>query len=140
MKLIEPQFKPAEFCRTVYQVTPEPGTAAADLLKPEFWTHVAGKLRQGDRIEAVPADGVWFAEYYVKAANKIEAHLVMMREVTLSKAVPKPAEKPDYECKHVGGGRWRVLRTKDNAELETGFKSKEAAQEWLDGYLKDVAA
>ena len=139
MKLIEPQFKPAEFCRTVYSVTPEPGTTIKQMLEPGFWMHVSNKLRKGDRIEAVAEDGTWFAEFYVKSANKIEAYVVLMREVELSKPVQK-LKDPDFVVKHVGGGKWRVLRTADKAELQSGFKNKEEAQSWLDSYLKDIAA
>lgn len=140
MNIIDPRFKPAEFCRTVWSATPEPGTTSKDLLKPGYWMHVSRKLRKGDRIEAVCEDGTWFAEFYVKSANKIEAHITLMREVELSKPVKKPEVAPEYDVKHVGGGKWRVLRTSDQAELETGFKGKEAAQAWLDNYLKDIAA
>lgn len=142
MKIIDPRFKPAEFCRTVWYATPESGTELKQLLEPGYWTHVADKLRKGDRIEAVSEDGTWFAEFYVKTANKVEAHLALMRNVELSKPVAQMNDEdlPEYQVKHIGGGRFRVLRTADNVELETGFKGKEEAEKWLSNYLKDIAA
>jgi len=139
-KIISPQFNLAEQKRVVWHAEPAEGVTVKDMLKPVYWTHVAASLVKGARIEAVSEDGTWFAEFYVKSANKIEAYVTLMREVTLSKAVAKLEVEPKFKVSHVGGGKWRVLRTEDNAELQTGFKSKEAAQKWLDSHLKDVAA
>ena len=139
-KIISPQFNLAEQKRVIWHAEPAEGVTIADMLKPVYWTHIAAQLTKGARIEAVAEDGTWFAEFYVKSANKIEAYVTLMREVALSKAVAKLKIEPKFKVSHVGGGKWRVLRTEDSAELETGFKSKEAAQKWLDAHLKDVAA
>lgn len=145
MKLIGPRFKPAEYCRTVYQATPEPGTTLEDLLKPGFWAHVAAKLRKGDRIEVVIEDGTYFAELYVKHANKIEAHVHLMREVQLAKSQTKDEELdlaklfPDHSIRFAAG-KWRILRKEDKAILKEELKSKAEAILWLQGYLKEIAA
>lgn len=145
MKIITPRFKPAEYCRTVYQATPEPGTTLKDLLEPGYWTHVAAKLRKGDRIEAIIEDGTFFAELYVKHANKIEAHVTLMREVKLSEAKVKGKDVdlaeafPDHSIRYAGG-EWRILRKEDKQILRDKLKSKEEAILWLEHYLKDIAA
>jgi len=130
-KIINPQFNLAEQKRVIWHAEPAEGVTIKDMLNPIYWTHVAANLAKGARIEAVSEDGTWFAEFYVKSANKIEAHVTLMREVQLSKAVAKLKIEPKFKVNHVGGGKWRVLRTEDNAELQTGFKSKEAAQTLL---------
>lgn len=142
MKIIDPRFELAEQCRTVWYATPEPGTKLKDLLEPGYWTHVAKKLRKGDRIEAVDAEGTWFAEFYVKAANKVEAYVSVMRECELSKPIAelKKEDQPDYVVKHYGGGRFRVMRTADDVILEDDIKGKDLAEKWLEDYLKDIAA
>ena len=141
-QIINPNFKPAEFCRTVWSATLEPGTELEDVLKPSYWTHVAAKLRKGDRIEAIAVDGSSYIELYVRASNKIETFVTLMREVKLGK--PKPAakevESPDYYVKFAGGAKWRVMRKEGNAILEEGIATKEAANIWLEAYLKDIAA
>lgn len=145
MKIIAPRFKLAEYCRTVYQATPEPGTTLEDLLEPGYWTHVAANLRKGDRIEAVLEDGTYFAEFYVKHANKIEAHVTLMREVQLTRA--KQADKepdpdkmfPEHSIRFAGG-KWRILRKEDKKILKGELKSKPEAILWLQEYLKDIAA
>jgi len=161
LKIINPQFKPAEFTRTVYSATPEPGTIIDDVLSPSYWTHVATKLRKGDRIEVVPQDGEWFLELYVKAANKVEVFVTPMRKAVLSEAVAKANKKAredladiksgkkkapaddeleDYYVKFAGGAKWRVMRKEGKEILEEGIASKELAQQWLDNYKKDIAA
>lgn len=138
-KIIEPQFNLAEQRRVVWMAEPADGVTVADMLKPIYWTHVASKLTKGARIEAVSHDGTWFAEFYVKSANKVEAYVTLMREVQLSKAISKLKVEPKYKIDHIGGGSYRVIRTEDKAVIEEGLKGKDTAQKWLDSYLKDIA-
>jgi hypothetical protein len=142
LKIIKPRFKSSEYCRTVWYATPEPGTDLKDLLEPGYWTHVASELKKGDRIEAVDAEGTWFAEFYVKSANKVEAYVALMRECELSKHVAKLTneKEPDYIVKHYGGGRYRVMRTADKAVLVDDIKGKDVADKWLEDHLKEIAA
>lgn len=157
MKIINPQFKPAEFCRTIWHATSEPGTTIEDVLKSGYWTHVAAKLRKGDRIEVETADGEWLAELHVRSANKIEAFVTLMRKVVLSEQVAKMHVKArkdaadgtkkkedvpteEYYVKFAGAAKWRVMRTEGNEIMKEGIASKELAQEWLDNYKKDIAA
>lgn len=145
MKIIAPRFKPVEYCRTVYQATPEPGTTLEELLKPGYWSHVAAKLRKGDRIEVVTEDGTYFAEFFVKHANKIEAHVALLRENQIAKPQSKADDLdldkmfPEHSIRYAGG-KWRILRKDDKAVLKGELKSKEEAILWLQGYLKDIAA
>ena len=141
MKINSPRFKPAEFLRTIWYAKPESGTTVKDMIKPDYWAHVSFSLKQGDRIEAVAEDGSWFAELYVKYANKVEAHVVVMREVKMGKPAPKAVEKPEYEIKWVNQkAKFRITRTSDNVMLVEKLASKEKAQEWLGKYLEDIAA
>ena len=73
------------YARTVYQVKPEISVTVKDLLEPDYWAHVAKQLRAGDRIEAIPDDRHYFAEFFVLAASTNWAKLVLLREVTLIK-------------------------------------------------------
>lgn len=139
-KIIAPQFNMAEQKRIVWHAEPAEGVTIQDMLKPIYWTHVAEKLTKGARIEAVAYDGTWFAEFYVKSGNKIEAYVTLMREVQLSKSVAKLKIEPKYKLDHIGGGSYRVVRTEDNAVLKENLKGKDTAQAWLDNYLKEIAA
>ena len=51
------------YARTVWQVKPEIAVKIKDLLDPDYWAHVAGRMRAGDRIEAIPDDRHYFAEF-----------------------------------------------------------------------------
>ena len=54
-----------DFVRQWVCVTVEVGTKPEWLLDPQFWAHVANKVRPYDRIEARCDDGEFFAEYLV---------------------------------------------------------------------------
>jgi len=142
LKINSPRFKPAEFLRTIWYAKPESGTTVKDMLKPDYWTHVSFSLKQGDRIEAIAEDGSWFAEFYVKYANKVETHVALMRDVTLGKpAAKKETAEPEHLIKYVNqNAKWRITRTKDKVMLVEKLESKEVAQEWLNKYLEDIAA
>jgi hypothetical protein len=68
-KLIQPQLREAEFKRTIWTATPQAGTTQDEITKPEFWVHVAGKLKIGDRIEVSPESGEWLADVIVRATG-----------------------------------------------------------------------
>ena len=139
-KIISPQFNLAEQKRVVWSAEPTEGVTIQDMLRPIYWTHVAENLAKGARIEAVSHDGTWFAEFYVKSANKVEAYVTLMREVQLSKAVAKLKVEPKYKLDHIGGGSYRVIRTEDKVVLKENLKGKDTAQKWLDNYLEEIAA
>ena len=59
LTLTQNRIEQAEFVRPVFCVSPTAGTKPEDLLKPEYWTHVARQFKPGSRIEAlceVPID------------------------------------------------------------------------------------
>lgn len=131
MKLIESQFTSAEFSRNLWTVTPEPGTAFETVLKPEYWAHVAKKLRRGDRIEVLSEDNSYFAELIVLSAAPLWAKVAVLRNVELATAPKAEASQDDFEIKHRGKMKWSVLRKSDKAILKEGLDTREQAEAWL---------
>jgi len=134
MKLTQDRFTPAEFARTIHAVTSQPDTKFEDTLKPEYWTHVASKMRAKDRIELTAEDGTWFAELFVVAAAANWAKVSVLRFVELAEAKPgTKSSTPEQFVASWGGPKnlWRVNRKSDKALLKDGFESKELAQAWI---------
>ena len=134
LKLPYAEFQQAEYRRHIWLATPEPGTKPGDLVEPEFWTHVAKKLQQGDFIEVVSAEGDWLAKLYVRSASAsgVVTHLfpveyIGKKPVTISE---------DYSIQLAGKNKWRVVRNSDRAEMVKGLETREIAEAWLVNHLK----
>lgn len=125
----------AEYARTVYQVKPEISVTVKDMLEPDYWAHVAKTLRAGDRIEAVPEDRHYFAEFFVLAASTNWAKLVLLRETTLIKDNEKSVTD-GFSIGFAGPHKWRVTRGQE--VLSKGHDDKDAAARWLSDHLKDL--
>lgn len=134
-KLIEPQFKEADYVRRIWCASPEKGVTADDMQAPAFWAHVAKKLRPGDRIEALDAEGKWFAEFFVRGASATGAIIVPMRVVFLDGAAPPVGSADEFEVKYRGNAKWSVVRLADKAVMTDGLDTREQADDWLAKHL-----
>jgi hypothetical protein len=123
------------YARTIYQVKPEITVTVEDLLQPDYWAHVAKQLRAGDRIEAIPDDRHYFAEFFVLAASTNWAKLVLLREVVLIKDHEKTVTD-GFSVGFAGPHKWRV--TQGSEVLSKGHDDKDAAANWLANHLKEI--
>jgi hypothetical protein len=129
MTLVQNRLKQAEFTRTVWSVTPEPGTTREQVLTPSYWAHVAKSLRPGDRIEVTPEGAEWLVELYVRSATPTSAVVFVLRDVTFGEAA-KPAGG-DYEVKHRGSAGWSVIRKSDKTIAFEKGENREQAEAWV---------
>lgn len=132
MQILQQQIKPAEFIRTVHTATPEPGTNLEDMLKPEYWTHVAKGLRKGDHIEVVAADGAWFAELFVRSVTDNAVTVAVLRQVAFDPPKQPAVAGEPFTVKHRGGAGWSVIRNVDKAVVFEKGATREEAEAWLD--------
>lgn len=123
------------YARSIYQVKPEISATVKDLLEPDYWAHVAKQLRAGDRIEAVPDDRHYYAEFFVLAASTNWAKLILLREVTLIKDNEKTVTD-GFEIGFAGPHKWRVTMGSD--VISKGHDDKDSAAKWLAEHLKDI--
>lgn len=122
--------------RTIFAVKPEFGVTVEDMLKPEYWTHVAQQLRPLCRIEAVAEDGSWFAEFMVISTSKLAANVSLMRHVLLSEVKPS-ADGDTHFAKWAGpSAKYRVVRKSDNAAIKDGFDTQAQALIWIAENIK----
>ena len=119
----------------IWQVKPEIAATVQDLLNPEYWAHVARRMRAGDRVEAVPDDRHYFAEFFVLAASTNWAKLVLIREVTLIKDNEKTVTE-GFSVAFAGAHKWRVTRGEE--VLSKGHDDKDSATKWLAENIKDL--
>jgi len=145
--LIPPDLKLADYNRNRFLAKPPEGTTIEDILKPEFWAHVARQftLGGGDIIEVQPMGGAFYAELIVAECRKVglahEVRLVKLNYVPL-------VEEPKAQTGGGGGGsvseyltmyrgperKHTVTRRSDNAVISEGHATKQDAQKWLEDY------
>jgi hypothetical protein len=134
--------KLAETVRNVYQITVPPDTKAEALLAPTYWSHVASKLRMGDRIEVLASDASWCAELRVMEVGRsasFGARVAFVHEpVQLKNDTPLPALN-DYEAKPYGA-TWQVFKIGSPEPVKVDLPDQVAAMKWIAGQRKAMAA
>ena len=128
-----------EYKRTIWVVTAHENTLLEDLLVPEYWAHVAEKLRPFARIEARADDGSWYAEYLVLESSRRWArlHLLSQHNLTTSDVSLSQAKFGEYTVKHRGPEReWSVIRRSDNEMLHEGEQTEAGAYRWLSDRIR----
>jgi hypothetical protein len=133
-KLLTRQMKQAEFVRTVWHVTPD--CEVEEMLKPEYWVHVAPQIKPGDRIEAIPADRHFFAEFMVLGSASNWVKVELMRKVVLIEDI-ETVEEDGFKVSWGGPAqRWRVTQGKE--VLSKDHDTKELAMAWLKDHKKEI--
>lgn len=135
------RMREASYERTVYVVTADEGVTPEDLLRPEHWAHVAAQLKPWDRIEARANDGTWFAEYLVLDASRVWARVRQLGDVqyltTGDVAITQAALQGTYRVEYKGPhNKWSVIRNSDQAVVNDGNGTREAAETWMKGRLQ----
>lgn len=131
----------AEHSVVVYHHCPEEGVTLADVIKSDYWTHVAPQLRIGHRIEIMAPDGAWWAMLLVRAVGRHEAVVQALQHVVLGQAAEvSPADVP-YEIKWRGPARqFGVIRKSDGEVIKDQFAVREHAALWLTNHMRSMAA
>lgn len=132
MKLIPHNFREAEYRRTEYLVTADQGTTIEDLLTPEYWSHVAGRLRVHDRVDVHAADGSWFVEMLVRSANRSGANLVVLHRHSFVAGAGVSTAEGNIDVRFRGAtAKWSAIRKSDKKILIEGCDTEEEVRNWL---------
>ncbi len=131
---------PAEHYQTVFWHEPAVGTEFQDLLKTEYWTHVARQMRPFTVVKIVPEDLSYYAELLVTAVGPLSASMQVLRE-PLKITANQATGDNEFEIKWVSPTRkFGVVRKSDGSMLKDGFETKERADTWRRDHSKVMAA
>lgn len=130
-----PAFKAAEYEFTVYCATIENGATFQDILEPEYWMHVADRVRPSDVIRAIAADQTFYAELLVLRKSRTEVFVAVLNHVDLTKFsmgedLSREVEKYDISW---GGpaNKFRVTYRRTGDVIRDGFDNEAAARTFL---------
>lgn len=131
VNILQNRLRQAEFNRTVWAAQPEPGTTLEDMVKPEYWAHVAKNFKVGDRVEVVPEGAEWFAELFVRSVSPTAATVVVLRSQVFAER--KASIDPGLDVKYRGANGWSVIRKSDKSVLYEKGDTREAAESFARG-------
>lgn len=128
--ILDGKVQGAEFVRTVYHATSDLDTTFEDVVRPEYWVHVARRLRPLDEIVIVSEDASWYARLLVVGSAGNNVRVKAIEYVDFSATEVKTP--PGYEIKYAGRiARFRVTRKTDGHVLQEGLQTREDAEAWL---------
>jgi hypothetical protein len=129
--------KQADYVRNLFVISPEFGTDLEDVLKPEYFAHVAPDLKPWSKIEVHPDDETYYAELLVRSSGRNWAVVSVLTKVDLA---PKAEEvKPADGYQISWGGphqKYRVIRLADKEVVSKEHTDAVAAQKWLGEHVK----
>lgn len=130
----------AEFHRSVYfHLIPE-GVEYEDILKKDYWTHVAALLKPGDLIEIRGERDDYMAWIVVRASSSVDATVKEVYKVDLGSPEPATSHQSDYEVKWRGPKKWGVVRKSDGTIIAEDIGTKDEAYRELHDYERAIAA
>lgn len=134
------RFKTAEYVRQLYRIVPPEGHTMDDIVKPDYWAHVAPKLRIGDHIEVFPDDQSFWADLLVISAHRLSAVVQVLQYVEID--ANRVTEFPTgYNVEWKGPQhKFSILKgtSEDFVYVKDGFETKQEAQKALDDYLRQI--
>lgn len=117
-----------DFVRQWVCVTVEVGTKPEWLLDPQFWAHVANKVRPYDRIEVRCDDGEFFAEYLVLQRGPQWLQVRQLSMHKLGADIADDAESTKHKVMWCGPKlKFCVIRKADQARVQEGIDDKAEA-------------
>jgi hypothetical protein len=131
-----------KFQRREYQATQyiwpnlSKGFTREDFLNPDFYVHVAGKLRPSDWIECIAEDNSYY--YLVRviacASTWARTQIIFEAEGDPITADPTP-ERNLYKVDHISTG-WRVIHRDSQKVLASGLPQRDDAERAIDKILE----
>lgn len=130
----------ASHFRTRWMAITPAGTSVEDVCRPEFWLHVASRLKRMDIIEVLPEDEVWLAELLVIRSGVGAVMVKVLRHDMIDEAGGEPSELSSVV--EWGGPvhKYRVIRKADRHVISHGFADKATALADQAQYERALAA
>jgi len=138
-----------------YGVVLPHGIKLNDILDPKYWQHHSSKLRPDDKIEVRTEGRLFYAELFVMDVGHLAVKMKVLTAIALQTTkesedairLEKDAEaqtlddNPGYIVKWVSPTKkYGVKREGQNEWVRTDFETKEAANLWVKGDMKAMAA
>jgi hypothetical protein len=122
----------ADHYRNVWHVTLDASETLQSCLQPEFWQHIARRLRPLSEIVVYSHDFAWRATLLVRSATPKSARVVMLTFSDLDAAETEGRKlAPDATLTTIWKGpalKHAIIRKGDKSIVEQGFETKPEAE------------
>lgn len=128
----ESALQPQDFARSVYCLSVDRGVSLEEVLKPDFWAHVAYRLKPSDRIDVYTEDSSYYAELLVVGTNRTNASVVVIHKIDLAKSVRTIGVPVDSASQYevvwgTPATKYQVIRKADGFVFSNGHADANAA-------------
>ena len=143
MEAISPtRMKAAEYVRNDHVVIAHATNTPEDLVRPEYYAHVADKLKARDRITVWADNANWMAELVVLEVGRgwARAHPISLTEFGNTASIKGlTIERDGYRVAHRGEhSQWSIIRLSDSEVVSENHGTQGGAVDWLDNHLKAI--
>ena len=135
--LANERFFEAEFQVNRWVANADESTRQADILKGEYWAHVAAKLKPWDHIYVRADNGTWYSELVVLSVARAYAAVRPLNEWQFGEDAPTEAQaaataSAAYRTKWGGPHyKWTVIRMSDSERVASELPNERAAMDWI---------
>ena len=138
--MAEGDFQEGQFRQLFYVGYAKSGTTVADMLKRDYWAHVAQRMRPGTKIAVLTEDKRLYAEFIVFALGSTWAEVRQLgTEINVDKLVAGSGVADDFIIRDLGLiKKWGVIRVSDGREVKAdgSLETEDAARAWLGAWLR----
>ena len=138
--MAEGDFSEKQFKQLEYVGYAKAGTTIEDMLKREYWAHVAAKLRPMTRLIIMTEDRRLYVEFIAFAVGSNWAEVRQFgKEINVDKVSARGSVADDYEISDGGLVKeWQIVRKSDGRVIKGDgtLKNEDEARKWLGEYLR----
>lgn len=122
----------------IHNVTAEEGTPFEAVLDPQFFAHIAPKLRMYDEIRVTTDEGAYYARLLVLATGQTWAKVAKLEYIDLAGKSDATADPMSpYFVKFRGPVlKWSMLRRADDAVIKEGMENRGEAERYMADYVR----
>lgn len=141
-KIQDGRFQVSDFMVNRFDAQIEPGITREQLLRQEYWSHVAGRVTPYSEITARWDDGSHYAKLLVLDSGPgwVKVQILHWWDLDAPDTVDTqstPASADDFEIIYKGAKlKHIVLRKSDQKVIHEGEARKSGAEEWLRNYIE----
>lgn len=137
--LSAPRFKEAIYELREWVVNAPEKVTIEDVQRPEFWSHVAPKMRPYDEIRVRAEDGTWYARLLVTGTDRTWARVAVLEYKKLTTYDVSQTQSARFELRLRGPQhKWCVIRLLDNQVIKSECQTRDEAAMWLREYEKTL--
>lgn len=134
--------KSAEFEFNNWVANADEATTQADVLKGEYWAHVAPQMKPWDIIHVRADDESWYSVLLVRESTAAYVRVEPLQqhkfdEQDMESLAKASAARAAYSPKWGGPQlKWTVVRRSDSERVSHGHASEKEAMTWIDERMK----